>query len=195
MFPLRQSNPDPTPLPEIPVGLGQTLLRAINSCTRKGAITVELLNGRPKAIVVPWYGDHERDPNSFSIERGDGEVIYTEPGCHLWIDLPPHMEPANFRMSVPVWLIQAASPAALHAGRGEVILAGHIHPLYNSALVDYYAQNRYIARRYYWDTDLNLRTVMNGPPLIERVNDIWEAGGPLGHPPLFAPRYAPLLRS
>ncbi len=191
MYPLPKRNPEqPQSIPEIPLGLARTLSRATDEVCRQGPITLQLLNGNPKAIVVPWYGDPDRGAENWDPGRGDGEAHYSEPGCDLWQELPAHMIPENWRIAVPVWVIAAPSPEAFGRGQGEVVLAGHLHPLHNAALVDYYKGGVYQARRYYWDSKINLREIMR-INLAERLEALKEDGAFLGPVPLLAPKWQP----
>lgn len=189
MFPLPQQ-PDRLTIPEVPLGPARALCRAVDESCRSGPITLQFLNGNPKAIVVPWYGDLTVDPESYDPERGDGEACYSEPNCDLWQELPAHMTPENWRLAVPVWLIAATSREAFARGQGEVILSGHMHPLHNAALVDYYDGGVFQSRRYFWDSKISLRQIML-INLAERLDELHRAGAFLGPVPLLAPRWLP----
>jgi hypothetical protein len=190
MFPLPRWQPKQPPVPEFPLGPAKALSRAINECCRTGPITVQFLNGHPKAIVARWFGDLDRSPESFDPEFGDGDPHYTEPGCDLWQDPLPHMTPENYRMAVPFWLIQATDDMQFRRGQGTVLFAGHLYPLHNAALVDYYKDGIYQARRYYWDSEISPAQIAR-INLDERLNELKAAGAYLGTAQLLAPEWRP----
>jgi hypothetical protein len=164
----------------------------VNESCRSGPIAARLLTGHPKAIVVPWYGSLEGDSALFSLEAGDGVPHYTEPNCDLWQDLPDYVEPINYRMAVPVWVISAPNYEAFRRGQGEVVLCGHLHPLHNGALVDYFQAGVFQYRHYFWDSEISPMAMMR-INLGTRLGELERAGAWLGPVPLLTPPWQPRL--
>ena len=109
-----------------------------------------LLNGYPKALIVHWRGPmqdaaigRDWDPN-----RGDGDVEIVGPDSPLY--RIPHNVPRNLNIwaGIPLWLL-GHHPN----GRLQPLACGLLHPLMNSANLDFFHTETgdHLARSYYCD--------------------------------------------
>lgn len=168
------------------VNLGIVLLSSTNQ------LSVQLLDGRDKVIVIEWNGDTSQidDPENFDPLRGDGRVTITYPG-QMSYQVPPSTDlddiNHNIRMAVPVWVLNTAM-------RKPVVLGmGHFFPLYTSAgMVFYDPQTRRKTGTYYMG-DPRVRPSKpwpeGHPTLDEQRQHLLEANCGLEPTPILAPAF------
>lgn len=154
-----------------------------------GALLLQLLDGRRKALVVHWCGDPEH-LNDFLPYRGDGELTLVSDHPHL--PIPPNLGAGgrrgwNIRAAVPLWLVHPTG------GGLQVLGCGALHPLFNSATIDHFSPltGAYVERNYLSDP----RVKLGDPPpdfvpVREQIRRLWEMDGVLD---AAVPAQAPVL--
>jgi hypothetical protein len=195
-------------LPDGPLSaLSRTILVAVNPSpdgefieswvTADGQpIVCHLLNGKPKVILCPWYGDIDKDPLKFDPSAGDGRPIYAEPDSDFFC-ATPNWPPRNIRTGVPLWLLQSPSPSALEAGVATVLAVGLLHPVLTAATMDIYRGGKRTARNFYHDPRIEHDELMRQRSgwISEQLAEYdCMPGVPVESTPTWRPRCAGLLR-
>lgn len=138
-------------------GLAPGLNAAINHAMETIAnpahgIVQQLLTGDRKVLTASWCGQLTAevldDLEQFDPGRGDGAVQVLRPH-DTGYQIPPSVHPGslNWRMGVPFWVIGHAP------GGARAIAGGLYHPLYCSALMDFWCpiSGEYVDRLYLCD--------------------------------------------
>jgi len=143
----------------MPTALRRAVGCSIRRATEPGSILHHLLNQRPKMIVCLWHGDSAEplsEENDYSPKRGDGSTLLVEQGSPLFNlrdqEAPEH---SNWIQGVPLWLLETPTIDLMQRNLIKVRGYGLIHPLLNTATLDYYDRDgAYQWRQYIYDPRL-----------------------------------------
>ena len=126
----------------MPTALRRTVACSIRKATEPGNILHRLLDGKPKMLISIWSGDAgtSQEEYSFSPTRGDGSTLLVPGDSPLYhLREEPAPEHQNIQHGIPIWLLAAKNALSLDdPSQVQVRGYGLVHPLFNSASLDYY---------------------------------------------------------
>lgn len=155
------NTPSVVPIPTGPLlALTEALIRLGQPMAEGEAPGERFLINRPKAIVVPWFGQKQDD---FNKDRGDGSPILAVPPDPRLARLPHTIHGTNVLMGVPTWLVQTPCLYSLHTGASlddtsqqvnTTICVGFYYPALSTMRLDYYRAGSYACRQWVYHPNL-----------------------------------------
>jgi hypothetical protein len=140
----------------MPTALRRTVACTIRKATEPGHILHQLIDAKPKMLVSIWCGTAgpKAEESDFDPDRGDGSTFLITQESPLYnLRSEPTPEHYNIQQGIPLWLLSAST--ALRLDEPDTVTVrgyGLLHPIFNSATIDYYSSDgNYEFRQYFHD--------------------------------------------